>query len=107
MSQFEFLGNSRLQPWAIIEWTGRITGGFGMAYSVTLKRGGRVLEQYEFEVENPDDIRAHVDAVPAAFDCPTSAPHSHEHACLPINPFDHDQLRAQLYRFRSSSIHRC
>jgi hypothetical protein len=32
-----------------------------MAYSVTFKRGDQVLERYEFEVENPDDIRAFID----------------------------------------------
>lgn len=38
-----------------------------MAYSVTFKRGDQVLERYEFEVENPDDIRAHVDEAHAKF----------------------------------------
>ncbi len=32
-----------------------------MAYSVTFKRGDQVLERYEFEVENPDDIRTFID----------------------------------------------
>ena len=38
-----------------------------MAFSVTFKRGNQVLLRYEFEVENPDDIRAHVDEAHAKF----------------------------------------
>jgi hypothetical protein len=38
-----------------------------MAYSVTFKRGDQVLERYEFEVENPEDIRAFIDEAHVKF----------------------------------------
>ncbi len=56
-----FLGTLRPPALAYYRMDRAHYGGFGMAYSVTFKRGDQVLERYEFEVENPDDIRAHVD----------------------------------------------
>jgi len=68
------LGQGRLQqlralaPTALIcTLEGGKHRGYHMAYSVTFKRGDQVLERYEFEVENPEVIRAFIDEAHVKF----------------------------------------